>query len=152
MPYLTRIATSLLLLLLVSCASLHIEEPQISVIEFVPVKTTGLNSEFELTILITNPNSIDLPIKGMSYTFSINDIGLLKGVAKDIPTIPAYDSAEVTLTLSADMFSASKLLFNFLNKPNKELRYAFTSKIDPAGMLPSFTLTESGILPFKIDK
>ncbi len=142
-----RICFFLLMILISGCASLRLEQPQVSLIGFSPVKSSGMETQFALNVRISNPNSIDLPIKGMSYQFSINGADLLQGVSNSIPTIPAYGSEDVTLNMTVSLLSAPKLLYSLMNKQGEEVKYAFTAKIDLSGMLPAFTIRESGVLP-----
>ncbi|WP_083608131.1 LEA type 2 family protein [Teredinibacter haidensis] len=135
------------LCVLSGCASMQLEQPQVSIIGFSPVKTSGLEALFELQVRIANPNGIPLPIQGMSYEFAINDTGLLRGVSNNIDTIPAYGSQDIALQLSANLLSAPKILYNLLKKPNQKIHYAFKTKIDLKGALPSIRLVEEGELP-----
>ncbi|WP_185236649.1 LEA type 2 family protein [Teredinibacter franksiae] len=130
--------------LLTGCAAMQLEQPQISIIGFRPVSSSGLNAMFELDIRISNPNSITLPIAGMSYEFAVNDAGLLKGVSNAIDPIPPYSSQDIKLQLSANLLSAPKLLYSLLKSPGDFVHYSFTTKVDLQGPLPSFRLVEDG--------
>jgi len=133
-----------------ACASFKLDQPQITVLGFAPVKSSGMKALFELQIRIANPNGIDLPVSGMSYELAINDTKLLQGVSSKIPTIPAYGSQDVTLSMEANLFSAPKLLFGLMNKPGEDIHYSLSTKIDLQGAWPSFRIVEQGVFPTNV--
>lgn len=141
------LGTALLMMVLSGCATLNLEAPRVSVVRIAPVKSTGMEALFELDVRISNPNGIDLPIRGMSYQVAINGTDLLEGVSGNIPTIPAYSSETVTLSLGANMLSAPKILYSLMKNPSDEIRYSFSTKVDLVGALPSFRLVDEGSLP-----
>ncbi|SMF06008.1 LEA14-like dessication related protein [Alteromonadaceae bacterium Bs31] len=145
--FLLKTVTCIAFISLCACASMKLEQPQVSIIGFSPVTTQGMEAQFAADIRISNPNSFDLPIEGMSYQLSINGTDLLHGLSNNIPTIPAYGSERVTLDMSVSLLSAPKLFYSLLKNKGEDINYAFTAKIDPKGMLPSFTIKESGVLP-----
>lgn len=139
-------SVTLLLVFLSACASMQLEQPQVSVIGFRPVTANGLDAVFELDIQIVNPNGMALPVRGMSYEFAINGTGLLHGVSSQIGDIPAYGKRDVTLQISASLFSAPKILYNLMKDPDQKIHYTFTTKLDLAGVLPTFRLVEDGTI------
>lgn len=139
-------SVTLLFCLLSACASMQLEQPQVSVIGFKPLSASGLDAIFELDVRIANPNNIALPVQGMSYEFAINDTGLLRGVSSQIGNIPAYGSRDITLQISTSLFSAPKILFNLMKDPAQKIHYTFTTKLDLAGVLPTIRLVEKGVI------
>lgn len=147
--HLNRFIFIMFVLVLSSCASLKLEKPQISLVEFIPKPIKGLEAEFDVVLKINNPNAIALPLQGMSYQIALNGDSLLKGVSNNLPTIKAYGEERITLTISTSLISAPKIVLKLLNNPGKDIRYQFKSKLDLKGMLPSFTIVEEGILPIR---
>ena len=60
--------TLLLGLLLSSCASLQFESPKLSVVSVGMVSADVFSQQFRIRLHVHNPNTIELPIKGIEYT------------------------------------------------------------------------------------
>src|SRR5690606_6768716 len=98
-------------MLLQACSLLpQLEEPSITVDSVKLLESTGLSQRFQIGLSLTNPNSVALPIRGMSYTLSLNGYDLVKGVSADVPRLEAYAQTPVVVEGSADMFEALRLL------------------------------------------
>lgn len=142
-----KLLSASLLIFLSACATLNMEPPQVAVTSITPASATGLSTSFDVGLRISNPNSVSLPIKGMSYKIALNGAQVLQGVTNQIPRIPAYGTENVTVTVGANLLSAPKLLSALLNNSDQRIRYDFTTHIDLEGPLPGFDVVESGYLP-----
>lgn len=153
---LNRCALVLLVLSLIgslgSCATLHLEKPYVSLVDFKPRPISGLEAAFDITLKVKNPNSVSLPLSGMTYEIALNGASLLKGATGNLPTIPAYGEETIQLSLSTSLLSAPKIVLALLNKPEEEIRYQFKSRLDLKGVLPSFNIVEEGVLPLTYGK
>lgn len=149
---LTLILLSLTILNLSSCATLHLEKPYVSLVNFSPRPINGFEAAFDITLKVKNPNSVALPLSGMTYEIALNGESLLKGATGNLPTIPAYGEDEIQLSISTSLLSAPKILLSLLNKPSTDIRYQFKSRLDLKGMLPSFNIVEEGVLPVRTGK
>lgn len=138
------------ILILSSCSTLKLDPPSVSVLNIRPQHGGGLNFSVQIGLKISNPNSVALPIKGMSYALALNDVEVLQGVSNDIPTIEAYGSENVNLTLSTSLFSAPKLLMDLAKNPQNAFHYELKGKIDMANFMPNFNFSEKGTLPATI--
>ena len=136
--------------LLSACASTpsDFDDPEVSVISFKPVKSTGITPKFEIILQITNPNREPLVIEGMSYSISLADNKVMSGVAHDLQTIEPYSEAEVTLNATADLFGGIKLLTGLMEhkNKNKNIEYEFKAKIDVGIFRPSIRVVKQGTL------
>jgi len=139
-----KLLTIMMVSLLVGCSTLQLDQPQVSVIGFKPARTNGLDAVFELDLRISNPNGITLPIRGISYEFSINNAALLRGVSNNIGDIPSYGSKDVSVQISTSLFSAPKLVMELIKQPSQEISYQLTTKLDLVGALPTLRVVESG--------
>ena len=134
--------------LLSACASTpsDFDDPEVSVISFKPLKSTGITPKFEIVLQITNPNREQLVIEGMSYSISLADNKVMSGVANDLPTIEPYSEAVVTLNATADLFGGIKLLTDLMDNRNKNIEYEFKAKIDVGIFRPSIRVVKTGTL------
>lgn len=145
-PLLTRTLLPLFLLCIInSCATLKLETPQVSLINIKPYTHQGMGFDIELNI--ANPNSIALPVSGISYQMKINGTSLLQGVSNQVSTIPAYGSVPVRISTSISILSAPKIFLNLMQNKNQKLSYELSTKIDLEGLLPSFRVVSKGELP-----
>jgi LEA14-like dessication related protein len=137
-----------LALLLNACAALtaHYQKPQVNITSFsmAPYKA-GLAPRFEIGIQIINPNSLDLPFKGMSYAVEIEGHRILSGATGEIPTVPAYGQSEFKIEASPDLFGSARLISElFSNKKRTQLNYAFSARLDAGRLLPVIVIDETG--------
>lgn len=133
--------------LLQACTVLpRLEEPSIAVNSVKLMESTGLNQRFQIGLSLTNPNSVALPIKGMSYTLSLNGYDLIKGVSANIPRLEAYSETPVVVEGSADMFEALRLLSALMRESQPELNYRLAAKLDVQGWRPDVTVSRSGVV------
>lgn len=146
------IVLSMIILNLSSCATMHLQKPHVSLVNFSPRPINGFEAAFDITLKVQNPNSVSLPLSGMTYEIALNGDSLLKGATGNLPTIPAYGEDEIQLSISTSLLSAPKILLNLLNKPNTDIRYQFKSRLDLKGILPSFNIVEEGVLPINSGK
>lgn len=143
-----RIALLLGLLLAISsgCSGLqqNLDPPTVSVTAFRPVtgESGGLN--FEIDLRIVNPNRQDLEIEGVAYTIALEGRRLITGVGKDLPKIPGYGEATVTLTASASMFEALQLMGELMTRPKETVTYDLETKIDVGAFQRPIRVEKSG--------
>lgn len=142
----------LLLLTLVTvvsaCAqfSQSLQKPNIALENITLANDNLLAPRFKLSIRISNPNGIALPIKGMSYAVNIQGVDLFDGVTNQIPNIPAYSDTVIDLELGTNILKAARLLRVFSDRTDNSINYGLNAKIDLTGMLPSFNVKESGLV------
>lgn len=135
------------LALLQACTMLpRLEEPGITVNSVKLLEPTGLNQRFQIGLSLTNPNSVALPIRGMSYTLSLNGYDLIKGVSANIPRLEAYSETPVVVEGSADMFEALRLLNALMRDTQPELQYRLAAKLDVQGWRPDVNVSRSGVV------
>ena len=139
-----RLLGMVMFMLLVGCASLKLQQPSVALENISPLSGTSLQPRIKVTLAITNPNSIALPLKGITYTIALNGIELIQGASNDLPSIPAYGTESVSITVGANLSAAPKLLMRFMINPTQKFDYAFKAKIDLKGPYPSFNIAEVG--------
>ena len=138
----------LMLLLLQSCATLHpdYEEPTVMLSSFKALPADGMVPSFEVGLRIINPNAKPLELEGVVYSISLQGHELVKGVGKDYPPIEGYSEGQLTLTASANLVSGVRFLAGMVRNGNEPLEYEFEARLDLAGFYPSIKVAETGTL------
>lgn len=130
------------------CATLrpHFEKPQVSVSSFKALPGSRMNPSFEIGLRVINPNNIDLSLKGISYTASIEGKQVFSGVANQLPIIPAYGEEEVKLKAQADLFGGLRLFADLLKPRETPIGYSLKVKLDLGTFSLPIYITREGIL------
>ena len=138
-------------LIVSACATLSpdYEEPTVTLNSFRALPSEGMAPKFEIGLNILNPNRDALNIEGIVYTVSIENKEIIKGVGKDFPVIEGYSQGDVTLTATAQLISAFRVLAGLMREQGEELQWTLEAKIDPGGIYPSIRVRESG--SFRMD-
>lgn len=145
MPKLKR-CLPILLLLLAGCSGLPgYEQPEVNITSFALAPgSTGLAPRFNIGVQVINPNRMALPLRGMSYGVEIEGNRILSGATPDLPTVPAYDTAEFVIEASPDLIGSARLLSELFARQRSTLAYTFNARIDTGGLLPSINVVEAG--------
>jgi LEA14-like dessication related protein len=112
-PHLSRLLTAVLLCVLVgACASLggYREKPRISLISIRPLDMTLLEQRYLLALRILNPNDVEIPVSGLSYSVEINNREFAYGVSRQAVTIPALGEAVVEVEVVSGLLGMLRQL------------------------------------------
>lgn len=143
-PWLAIIA----IIALQGCSWLRTElnDPEITLVGFSRAASDGLLLQrFALRLHITNPNDLQLDIKGMTFTFEVGGRELLHGISNDIPLIEPYGEAEFTVQGSARLLEALQLLRDTHRNGSDTMDYTLYTRIELAKGWPStFNLKRTG--------
>jgi LEA14-like dessication related protein len=95
------------LIALAGCAStLKLETPRLSVISM-KVQSADLFSQRMLVRMrVVNPNTRELPVKGISYRIEVNDAELAQGLTDTPFVVPALGEAEFDVQVTANLATA----------------------------------------------
>ena len=137
----------LLLCLLGSCASLpDYEAPRVSVAGIEPVKGEGMELRFNVKLRIQNPNTVGINYQGMMVDLMIDGNRIASGVSNQPGNVPAYGEAVYTLPVTVSVFSASRQLIGFLQKPQQtDIPYEISGKLE-SGLFGSVRFSDKGAL------
>jgi len=136
----------LFVIALTGCANLtQIKSPEISLVSIEPAKTKGFSQYFSLNLLVTNPNSFDLDIEGVTFKLGVADQNVFSGVSNAVPLLKAYSETEVTLSAGVNLFDLLKLISYFSEHYQEEIKYSLVTSIDPNGFIP-ITVSRTGVL------
>ena len=137
------------ILLLAGCAALspYPERPSVSVTSFaLAPESTGLAPRFRVGLNVVNPNRRDLPLVGMSYAVELEGTRILSGATSELPTVPAYGSADFSIDLSPDLIGSARLATDLMARHRDQLSYSFNARLDVGGWMPDIRVEEKGAL------
>lgn len=138
----------IIILALQGCSWMQQEfnDPDIQVVGFSYLPGDNLlEQRFALRLQLTNPNDLELDVKGISFLFTIANIDLIQGVSNEIPVIKPYSATEFTVQGSANVIQAARLLKKMHKNPQNRFDYTLHTKIDVAHGWPStFNLKREG--------
>jgi LEA14-like dessication related protein len=140
-----RVITIFCILCLAGCATLspNFDEPEVTVSAFRVLPSNGL-PKFEIELHVINPNGIELKLRGISYTASIEGHKVLSGVANNIPVIAAYGEGAVNLSGGIDLFGSFQLITGLMQQRNTGMNYTLDVKLDVGRFMPAIRIQKKG--------
>lgn len=140
-------AGALVLALIVSgCASVYryADPPRVTLAGIRILGVTLFEQRYGLDLRVQNPNSIDLPIEGMSYTLAVNGSEFAHGVNNQKTAIPAFGEEILHVIVVANLLSTLEQLRQWEQWPPRKLDYELSGKIKLANMAVSLPFEYSG--------
>ncbi|HUT41000.1 MAG TPA: LEA type 2 family protein [Gammaproteobacteria bacterium] len=106
------LAAVVVCMLVSACASLggYREKPRVSLVSIQPLTMTLLEQRYQLALRILNPNDVDLPVSGLSYSMEINGREFAYGVSRQAVTIPALGEAVVEVEVVSSLLGMLRQL------------------------------------------
>jgi LEA14-like dessication related protein len=149
--------TALLLLAVLMCGCMlmrtDLKDPDIQLLNFSVAGGSPIAPRFALRLRLTNPNDLRLHIKGLNFTYSIDDEELMKGVSNDIPVIEPFGETEFTVKGSARLMNALHLLETLQHDPLTRFHFRLKTHIEMAeGWPSSFNIEKHGEIGLLTDK
>lgn len=142
---------SILALPVIGCASLKgaYEKPHVKVTSFTMVPNQqGIAPKFAIGIEVVNPNRVGLNLRGMSYSVEVENYRILSGAAPDLPSVPAYGSANFVIEASPDLLGSARLISDVLSSQRNQYNYTFKARIDAGSLIPFINVEETGRFNF----
>lgn len=142
-----KIVLSLLVAMSLGCASLKpkLEQPSVKVAGLQLLPMQGFNQPVKIDLIIGNPNSRDLSLRGIAYTVGIENFEVLSGVENQLPTLHAYQETPVSVVVSANVLQMVQLVEHVMRRGvATDVNYNFTAKLDFSAFLPAYTVREKG--------
>jgi LEA14-like dessication related protein len=124
-------------LLLWGCASLqpYAESPRVSLVSIRPLEMQMLEQRFMLELRILNPNSVAIPVEGLSYALEINQREFAYGVSQQEVSIPPYGEALLQVEVVSNLLNVMRQLQQLGDSPGGGgLEYRLRGKIGLAGL------------------
>lgn len=99
-----RFFVLLLALMLGACANMKLpEKPQVSLLAVNLESVNLFEQRFVLTLKVSNPNDIALPIDGVSFNVALNQVQIGQAAHKDKFTLPANGESTVKIRVSTQL-------------------------------------------------
>ena len=142
-----RMTLLLAVVTMAGCASLTpgFQNPEVNLVSVAPVASNSLlEQRFKVGLRVLNPNSVALPLKGLSYSLKLNGYKVVSGATGDIPELPAYGDVRLDLEAGVNLLGGARFLSGILQSGNQQLDYQLETRLDVGLLLPAITLVEEG--------
>ncbi|MFI7865165.1 LEA type 2 family protein [Pseudomonas sp. BMW13] len=110
------------------------KDPDVRLIKVDVIKARLLEQEFLLRFRIDNPNSVSLPVRGLEYAVTLNDIPLADGSASEWFTVPANGHHSFDVPVRTNLWRHVRQVVKMLEKPDQPIRYSLKGEVK-TGML-----------------
>ena len=122
------------------------ETPTVSVQSFRPIASAsgGGLPTFEIMLHVINPNLEPLELAGISYTISLDNHDVIKGVGNDLPVIEGYGEGSFTVTAGLSVMAGIQLFRSLMKKDSDNFDYSFEAKLDPGAYKRKIRISNSG--------
>jgi len=121
---------SLFAAFLPGCATLtaKLAPPQVSLANIKLLDLGLFEQRYKIELRIQNPNSIGLPITGMTYELDINQQRFARGVSNDTVDVPAFGEAIARVVVTSDLGSMLQQLGK-LSSDNQSVHYRLSGSV-----------------------
>ena len=107
-----------------------LEKPDISITQFRLVKAGLITQKFTLTLEVSNPNPIPLPVKSIFYTISLAGEQLASGNNFEAFSIPAHGKESFDILLKINLLRSAAHLSAMIKKGALDIHYQLVGSID----------------------
>ncbi len=143
-----RVAATLLtglgLTVLGGCAGLQfgMKKPEVTVLDIRPLDANLLEQHFVLNLRVTNPNSVEIPIEGLTFRLDLSGQQFATGVSNKPVLIPRLGEGLVEVTATT---SLPRLLRQFreLSKMRDKVEYRLRGRL-VTGSFGGFDFDQTG--------
>lgn len=146
-----NILTGILSLWLVGCASMSAyKEPlKVSLLSIQPGDMTLLEQRFAIQLRILNPNDIEIPVKGLSYSLEINEREFAYGVSQQAVTIPAFGEALLDVEVVSNLLNVMQQLQSLDGEQHDSLGYRLSGTLSLENRLGRLPFSYGGELEYR---
>ena len=136
--------------LLTACSTVIqevLEKPDISVTEVRLVKAGLINQKFALTLEVSNPNPVPLPIKSIFYTINLAGEQFASGNNFDSFSVPAHGEEDFEILVKINLLRSAAHLGNVIKKGAATFDYQLVASIDiDLPLLGSIPVSKQGVI------
>lgn len=142
-PWPAALCLVLTLFLASACANLRqsVETPEISLTGLKLVEAGLSKQRYDLMLHVRNPNSIPLPVRGLSYRVQLAGERFASGETVQAFTVPANGETDFELSVTTDLLRTLSSLQRMLAEGEKTLKYELGGQL-------KVNLPFVGALPF----
>lgn len=126
-----------------------LEAPKLSVVSMKLQSADIFSQRLQLRMRVLNPNTRELPIKGINYRIEVNDAELAQGATDAAFVVPAMGEAEFDVQVTANLAGA---LVKFLTRGgnSETLDYRLIGSVSlSSGLLRRIPFDERGSVKLK---
>lgn len=119
-----------------------LQKPEVTVVDIRPLDATLLEQRFVLNLRVTNPNSVEIPIEGLTFRLDLNGQQFATGVSNKPVLIPRLGEGLVEVTATT---SLPRLLRQFreLSKMRDKVEYRLRGRL-VTGNFGGFDFDQTG--------
>jgi LEA14-like dessication related protein len=142
---------SLAALAIGGCGTLpKLQSPQLSVITMKVQSADIFSQRLLVRMRVLNPNSRELPIKGIQYRIEVNDAELAQGLTDTPFVVPAMGEAEFDVQVTANLASALAKFLSRRGGSQDSLDYRLIGSVSlSSGFLRRIPFDERGSVKLK---
>lgn len=126
----------------------NLKTPRVAVVGVHVRRANFWQQRLDVRLHVRNPNAIELPIEGLTYTLTVNGQLVASGRCTQRFTVPAHGSAEFNTLVTANMAGA---LFVILTHGGKQpVHYRLRGKVElQHGLLRELPFDERGVFTLR---
>lgn len=151
LSFFLKFAVIVVLIMTVSgCATLSssFESPKIQVLSLQRSSSQGMNQQLVVELNVQNPNAMDLPLQGLEYALMIEGHQVASGLTAEVPTIPAYGEARISLPVTTNLIEMVRLVSSLMMKGRQSIEYELSARLDVGiALVPKLSVSEVGSIP-----
>lgn len=124
-------------------------QPQLLSLDMVQASFEG--QRFEVELSLTNPNSVELPVRYLEFDVRLAGEGLLAGESAVPFILPAQDRETVRLEIFSEIVSSTSRLMSLAQGPQNALTYELQGELTlDAGMRDPVPIASRGQVPLTV--
>lgn len=137
-----------------ACVSTKFEAPKLSVINVGMVSADVFSQQFRIRLHVQNPNTRELPIKGIEYELFLQGDSFAEGLSNQPFVVPALGEAEFDTVVNTNfMSSVGRLLSKLNSSDGNQVQYTFIGKVHLSkGLLRKIPFSEQGMVELAIKR
>jgi len=114
-----------------------LEAPRVSLSNIQVQDSKGLETTFLVHLRVTNPNDVDLDIRGVDCDLEINGKPFAYGISNAQVKVPAFGSETIPVTVYSSVLDIVKGLFGLQQREDLSYRAKGKVRIQGGGLMPS---------------
>jgi LEA14-like dessication related protein len=148
-PYTLVFWLTAMLALLTGCAggSPRMEPLSVTLSDIQPGQIGLLEQEYLIKIRVQNPNTVEIPVTGLSYKIELNGKSFAKGVSKQDVTVPAFGDVVLDAKAVGGLGGIITQIAQFQKGVPDKVSYRLTGKLASASASYPFDVVDNIELP-----
>jgi LEA14-like dessication related protein len=142
------LAGAALLALLPGCAVMQLESPRLQVIDVSLMKADVLQQQLRVRMRVHNPNSIELPVRGITYEMQLAGDTFATGESQKDFAVPALGSSEFDVDVTANAAAALLRVLGNLDRGDPPYRIFGKVRLSK-GLIKSIPFDHSGTVKLR---